>query len=96
MSIRKSILIYFTVVIALLTGLTFLFIYVSFSQYREEQFQERQKEKEQRRQESKARKASSGPRQTGDEDPDIAGIIPGPQKPLWEDEDEETKENEVE
>jgi hypothetical protein len=62
---------------------------------RERARQERQKEKEQRRQESKARKTSSGPRQPGDEDPDIAGIIPGPQKPLWED-DEETTENENE
>ncbi|NUR53620.1 MAG: hypothetical protein HOQ29_04170 [Acidobacteria bacterium] len=56
---------------------------------RERARQERQKEKEQRRLESKARKAASGPRQVGEEDPDIAGIIPGPQKPLWEDEDEE-------
>jgi hypothetical protein len=62
---------------------------------RERARQERQKEKEQRRLESKARKASAGPRQAGEEDPDIAGIVPGPQKPLWEDE-EETKENEVE
>ena len=61
---------------------------------RERARQERQKEKEQRRQESKARKAASGPRQAGDEDPDIAGIVPGPQKPLWE-EDEETNDNEV-
>jgi hypothetical protein len=46
---------------------------------RERARQERQKEKEQRRQESKARKAATGPRQPGDEDPDIAGIRPGPQ-----------------
>jgi len=57
---------------------------------RERARQERQKEKEQRRQESKARKAASGPRQVGDEDPDIAGIVPGPQKPLWEDEEDDT------
>jgi hypothetical protein len=64
---------------------------------RERARQERQKEKEQRRQESKARKAAAGPRQPGDQDPDIAGIIPGPQKPLWEDEqdDEETNEDKV-
>jgi hypothetical protein len=62
---------------------------------RERARQERQKEKEHRRQETKARKAASGPRQAGDEDPDLAGIIPGPQKPLW-DEDEETNENKAE
>jgi hypothetical protein len=63
---------------------------------RERARQERQKEKEQRRLESKARKAASGPRQVGDEDPDIAGIVPGPQKPLWEDEEEDATENENE
>ena len=55
---------------------------------RERARQERQKEKEARRQENRARRAAAGPRQVGDEDPDIAGIIPGPQPPLWEDEDE--------
>jgi len=39
---------------------------------------ERQKEKEQRRHENKERRASVGPRGEG-EDPDIAGIVPGPQ-----------------
>lgn len=39
--------------------------------------QEKQREKEARRLEAKARKASA-PRATGDEDPDLAGITPGP------------------
>jgi hypothetical protein len=51
---------------------------------RERARQERQKEKEQRRQENRARRAAAGPRQEGDEDPDIAGIVPGPQPPLWD------------
>ena len=40
--------------------------------------QQKQKEKEQRRIESKERRASEGPR-IECEDPDIAGIRPGPQ-----------------
>lgn len=40
--------------------------------------QEKQKGKEARRTEAKERRANTGPR-TGDEDPDIAGIVPGPQ-----------------
>ena len=40
--------------------------------------QQKQKEKEQRRLESKERKATGAPRIEG-EDPDIAGIRPGPQ-----------------
>ena len=48
---------------------------------------ERQKEKQQRRAESKERKANMAPR-SGDEDPDIAGIRPGPQpRPDWLEED---------
>jgi hypothetical protein len=39
---------------------------------------ERQKEKEQRRLETRDRRATAGPRAEG-EDPDIAGIRPGPQ-----------------
>jgi hypothetical protein len=39
--------------------------------------QDRRKEKDVRRAESKERRATAGPR-TG-EDPDIAGIVPGPQ-----------------
>jgi hypothetical protein len=45
----------------------------------------------------KERKASN-PRQVGDEDPDIAGIIPGPQPSPWGDEfdalETETEEEE--
>ena len=47
--------------------------------------QQRQRDKEMRRAESKERRATAGPRTEG-EDPDIAGIRPGPQ-PLpeqWE------------
>jgi hypothetical protein len=41
---------------------------------------DRQKEKQQRRADIRERKANQPPR-TGDEDPDIAGIRPGPQPP---------------
>jgi hypothetical protein len=34
-----------------------------------------------RRQEAKLNRANAGPRQPGDVDPDIAGIVPGPQPP---------------
>jgi hypothetical protein len=40
--------------------------------------QERQKEKETRRLQAKERRANAGPRDS-EEDPDIAGIRPGPQ-----------------
>lgn len=52
---------------------------------RERARQEWQKEKAVRREEAKARKAQATPRQAGDEDPDIAGIIPGPQPSPWGD-----------
>ena len=59
---------------------------------------DRQKEKEARRLEAKERKASLPPR-SSDEDPDIAGIRPGPQpRPDWlEDEvaEEEATEEET-
>jgi hypothetical protein len=45
---------------------------------REKAKQERHRQKEQRRQESKERRAQVGPR-PGGEDPDLAGITPGPQ-----------------
>jgi hypothetical protein len=53
---------------------------------------ERQRHKEQRRQESKERRSHAAPRLPGDEDPDLAGITPGPQ-PLadWQLEDAETE-----
>jgi hypothetical protein len=47
---------------------------------REKAQQERQKEKLQRRAEAKERKASA-PLKEGDEDPDLAGMRPGPQPP---------------
>ena len=53
---------------------------------RERAKQERQVEKTRRREEAKVRKANE-PRQSGDEDPDIAGIIPGPQPSPWGDDD---------
>lgn len=61
---------------------------------REKAQQERQKEKQQRRLEAKERKGTNaGP---GDEDPDIAGIQPGPQpRPEWlEDLDSEKPDSE--
>jgi hypothetical protein len=50
--------------------------------------QEKRKAKEERRAVAKAQKAGS-PRREGEEDPDIAGIVPGPQPSPWGDEDEE-------
>jgi hypothetical protein len=41
--------------------------------------QQKQRDKAARRLETKQRKAQSGPRGSGTEDPDIAGIRPGPQ-----------------
>ena len=56
---------------------------------REKAQAERNKEKESRRLERKQRKAEAGPRTT-DEDPDLAGIRPGPQPPPdWLLDDEE-------
>lgn len=56
---------------------------------REKAKQERARSKEQRRQEAKERRSNVGPRPVG-EDPDLAGITPGPQ-PLadWQLEDTE-------
>jgi len=55
---------------------------------RERAKQERMQEKTRRREEAKVRKANE-PQQAGGggEDPDIAGIIPGPQPSPWGDED---------
>ena len=44
--------------------------------------QEKRKHKDERRAAAKADRASS-PRREGDEDPDIAGITPGPQPSPW-------------
>ena len=53
---------------------------------------DRQKEKEQRRAEAKERKAAAPPR-SGDEDPDLAGMQPGPQpRPEWLDDEEDPEE----
>jgi hypothetical protein len=64
---------------------------------RERARQERQQEKVRRRDEAKTRKANT-PAGATDEDPDIAGIVPGPQPRPWDDEDliEEPEEDDVE
>jgi hypothetical protein len=65
---------------------------------RERAKQERQQEKVRRREEAKSRKTPSV-RTAGGEDPDIAGIVPGPQASPWGDEllpDEEEAEEEEE
>jgi hypothetical protein len=49
---------------------------------RERAKQERQQEKTRRREEAKVRRANT-PRQNSSEDPDIAGIVPGPQPSPW-------------
>jgi len=49
--------------------------------HKERARQEKQKMKAERRQEAKSIRANTGPRQHGDVDPDIAGIVPGPQPP---------------
>jgi hypothetical protein len=47
---------------------------------------ERHKEKAARREEAKVRRANA-PGHSGGEDPDIAGIVPGPQANPWGDEE---------
>ncbi|HMF59494.1 MAG TPA: hypothetical protein VK595_03945 [Vicinamibacterales bacterium] len=55
---------------------------------RERAKQERMQEKSRRREEVKVRKANEpATAGAGDEDPDIAGIVPGPQPRPWEDDD---------
>lgn len=49
--------------------------------------QEKRKLKDERREQAKLQKANN-PRQEGDEDPDIAGIVPGPQPSPWGDDEE--------
>ncbi len=66
---------------------------------RERAKQERMQEKTRRREEVKVRKANEpASATTGDEDPDIAGIVPGPQPRPWEDDDlvEEAEDAEAE
>lgn len=48
--------------------------------------QEKRKAKDERREAAKANRAAN-PRQQGEEDPDIAGIKPGPQPNPWGDEE---------
>jgi len=55
---------------------------------RERAKQERQQEKTRRREEAKIRRANSPQQADGAEDPDIAGIIPGPQPSPWGDLDD--------
>lgn len=50
--------------------------------------QEKRKQKEERRAVAKMNKSGAA-RQPGEEDPDIAGIVPGPQPSPWGDEFEE-------
>lgn len=50
--------------------------------------QEKRKQKDERRATAKVTKSSS-PRGEGEEDPDLAGIVPGPQPIPWLDEEEE-------
>jgi hypothetical protein len=52
---------------------------------RERARQEKQQHKAERRQEAKQKKALT-PSAAGGEDPDIAGIVPGPQANPWGDE----------
>jgi hypothetical protein len=62
---------------------------------RERARQEKQKDKAARRLEAKARKASA-PGAPAGEDPDIAGIVPGPQPSPWGEElDDDTLENDA-
>ena len=49
--------------------------------------QEKRKHKEERRASLKQQRANA-PRRSGDEDPDIAGITPGPQPSPWGDDEE--------
>jgi hypothetical protein len=54
---------------------------------RERAKQERQQEKSRRREEAKMRKGNHTQAAPAGEDPDIAGIVPGPQPKPWNDED---------
>jgi hypothetical protein len=60
---------------------------------REKARMERQRQKAARRQEAAARRATA-PAHTGDQDPDIAHIRPGPQPHPWADEFPEGNETE--
>ena len=60
---------------------------------RERAKQEKQQQKAARRLESQQRKASQPARGADAEDPDIAGIVPGPQPSPWGDEEDESDES---
>jgi hypothetical protein len=63
---------------------------------REKARMDRQKEKEQRRAEARERRATTPPR-SGEEDPDLAGIRPGPQpRPEWLEEESSDEKEEKE
>ena len=63
---------------------------------REKAQAERKKEKEQRRNENRERKANA-PVRSGEEDPDLVGMVPGPQpKPDWLEDLGEEKEEKTE
>jgi hypothetical protein len=55
---------------------------------RERARQEKQQQKTARRLEAKSRRASESPNSPEGEDPDIAGIVPGPQPSPWGDDEE--------
>ena len=54
--------------------------------HKERARQEKRKQKDERRASAKVQRSSS-PRQEGEEDPDIAGIVPGPQPSPWGDDE---------
>ena len=56
---------------------------------RERAKQEKQQQKAARRLESQQKKANQTPRGPGEEDPDIAGIVPGPQASPWGDDEDD-------
>jgi hypothetical protein len=58
---------------------------------RERARQEKQQQKAERRREAKLRRADQPARQ-GSEDPDIAGIVPGPQPSPWDDDELDTQD----
>jgi hypothetical protein len=63
---------------------------------RERARQEKQQEKVRRREEAKVRRANTPGGHDAGEDPDIAGIVPGPQPSPWGDELEPEPEEESE
>ena len=62
-----------------------------YKRARERARQEKQQQKTARRQEAASRRAAR-PAAQGNEDPDIAGIVPGPQPSPWGDEFDDVKD----